>query len=226
MSSCPESLRIPRRPIPTVLYPDSEPVPPQGRKLRETFVCPPGPAPRPPASRARTQGTHGRRGRRSRPSVSPPGSRSIASVGSKHPAWRSEACSPRRRRYSGPGGLEPEAAAGTSGGPLPGAAASPDPRGRPRSPACPACSRPRGRGSALAGPAGGGGASLRPGNRWAPTGRCGGDGAGSGEDGRLDAPLHCMPARGSLAVPSTRLRPARLPAGVPAWPSLRVDTLR
>lgn len=179
------------------------------RDLRPSSRPEPRGPPRP--ERVRRARTAGRARAPGRPSPRPDRAVSRA-LGVNSPEWRLEACSPRRRRYLGPDGPEPEAAAGTSGGSLSGAAAPPDPRGRRRAPACTPRWRPGGRGlrgrgrRAAAGPP----AALEPpgADREAVRG-----GAGRSEAGRRNAPGHRVQARRSRAVPAAG--PGRCPRLAP-----------
>lgn len=132
-------------------------------------------------------------------------------MGVNSPEWRPEVCSPRRRRYPGPTGPELEAAAGMSGGRIPGAASPPP--DRPRVHLCSPGPRPRGWRSSV---------------RWlGPPCDCGPAGRGQGA---VPAAKGACGKRGIWTHRLTRrawrweMSGPRLMAAVAAWPFLRVYT--
>lgn len=176
-SLCPLSKLLAPKPS----APHSEPLPPvpapaPGPQVSRERRAPSRRRPCGPRCPERARRPHARHARPAGPAfpavgLPAPGRALSRELGVNSPEWRPEVCSPLRRRYPGPTGAELEAAAGTSGGRLPGAASPPPDRPR-ASPVSAGPGAPRaGVRRAVAGP------SLRPWTRGARgrrrPGRCG-----------------------------------------------------
>lgn len=136
-SLCPLSKLLAPKPS----APHSEPLPPvpapaPGPQVSRERRAPSRRRPCGPRCPERARRPHARHARPAGPALPAvglpaPGRALSRELGVNSPEWRPEVCSPLRRRYPGPTGAELEAAAGTSGGRLPGAASPPSAR-RPR----------------------------------------------------------------------------------------------
>lgn len=109
------------------------PAPAPGPQMSRERRAPSRPKPRGPRRPERARRRHARHARPAGPAsaaagLPAPGRAVSRELGVNSPEWRPKVCSPRRRRYPGPTGPELEAAAGTSGGRIPGAASRPPPR--------------------------------------------------------------------------------------------------